>query len=265
MTGSRHDSEEDWLQAIAFSEGLNALFVDGTSREDNFKPVTGDQVASLFRLDLAQNTWAWRKVFQCSGCLLQTTTAIAVSGDDTMVAAYATKFDEEFHPTGYFFVVRASDRHYVSGIHSITHCKDDEGKLFVPNHAMHFDAYGVVYMAFGSEREDKGATNHDVDGEIKDHAPKFKVAGFTGSTGAKLFYHHLGIYFGESYAVTYADFGAGGSNLYVGGSVDTCYWQKDGPDPCFSLQIARMRPDGFKESQRQIYLEGGTYFNKAKE
>ena len=89
---------------------------------------------------------------------------------------------------------------------------------------MYFDNYGVVYMAFGSEREDKGATNHDVDGEIKDHAPKFAVAAFTGSTGAKIFYHHLGRYFGEAFAVTYADFGSTGSNLYVGGSVDTCYW-----------------------------------------
>ena len=85
-------------------------------------------------------------------------------------------------------------------------------------------SYGVVYMAFGSEREDKGATNHDVDGEIKDRAPKFAVAAFTGSTGAKIFYHHLGRYFGEAFAVTYADFGSTGSNLYVGGSVDTCYW-----------------------------------------
>lgn len=100
---------------------------------------------------------------------------------------------------------------------------------------MYFDNYGVVYMAFGSEKDDKGATNVDVDGEIKDHAPKFAIAAFTGSTGAKIFYHHLGVYFGEAYAVTYKDFGSGGSNLYVGGSVDTCYYQKDGPNSCFSL------------------------------
>ena len=89
---------------------------------------------------------------------------------------------------------------------------------------MYFDNYGVVYMAFGSEEDDKGATNYDVDGKITNHASKFAVAGFTGSTGAKIFYNHLGIYFGEAYAVTYADFGSGGSNLYVGGAVDSCYW-----------------------------------------
>ena len=100
---------------------------------------------------------------------------------------------------------------------------------------MHFDSYGTVYMAFGSEKTDKGFTNVDVDSKINDHIPKFAIAGFTGSTGAKVFYHHLGIYFGEAYAVTYKDYGSGGSNLFVGGMVDTCYYADGGPNSCFSL------------------------------
>lgn len=148
-----------------------------------------------------------------------------------MVAAYGSKLnDPDFDETGYFFVVRASDGHYVSGIHRFTHGDGDKGRLYVPNGGMYFDNYGIVYMAFGSERDDKGATNEDVDGDIKDHAPKFAIAGFNGSTGAKIFYHHMSTYFGEAYAVTYADYGSGGSNLFVGGAVDTCYYQDDGPN-----------------------------------
>ena len=45
---------------------------------------------------------------------MEMTTAIAVSGDSTMVAAYATRFNTEFEDTGYFFVVRAADGHFVS-------------------------------------------------------------------------------------------------------------------------------------------------------
>ena len=192
-------------------------------------------MGAIYRLDLAQNTWTWRKSFECDSCELEIISSLAVSGDNTMVAAYGLKFDEKGSETGYIFVVRSYDGHYVSGIHSITHGDGDKGSLQARAAGMYFDSYGVVYMAFGSEVDDKGATNVDVDGEIKDHAPKFAIAAFTGSTGAKIFYHHLGVYFGEAYAVTYKDFGSGGSNLYVGGSVDTCYYAKSGPNSCFSL------------------------------
>ena len=159
-----------------------------------------------------------------------------MSGDGTMVAAYGTKFEQnKLDPEGYIWVVRATDGHYMWGIHEIIHGENDKGNLYVPAGAMHFDSYGTVYMAFGSEKTDKGFTNVDVDSKINDHIPKFAIAGFTGSTGAKVFYHHLGIYFGEAYAVTYKDYGSGGSNLFVGGMVDTCYYADGGPNSCFSL------------------------------
>ena len=42
-----------------------------------------------------------------------------MSADDTMVAAYGTKFDQSKYcsDTGYIFVVRADDGHYVAGVH----------------------------------------------------------------------------------------------------------------------------------------------------
>ena len=105
------------MQALAGSEGLNTLFIGGMTESDRFKPQNGKQ-ASIFRLDLAQNSWAWRKAFECNSCDLEVVTSLAVSADDSMVSAYGTKFDtNKYDPTGYIFVVRATDGHYVAGVH----------------------------------------------------------------------------------------------------------------------------------------------------
>ena len=66
------------MQAMAASESLNALFIGGLTQSNSFKVPTGNK-AGIFRLDLARNTWAWRKVFTCAGCQLDVVTAVAVS------------------------------------------------------------------------------------------------------------------------------------------------------------------------------------------
>ena len=91
------------------------------------------RTASIFRLDLAQNSWVWRKTFECQSCDLQLVTALAVSSDDSKVAAYATKYETtKYAPYGYIFVVSASDGHYVAGIHEIIHGANDKANIYVP-------------------------------------------------------------------------------------------------------------------------------------
>jgi len=63
-------------------------------------------------------------------------------------------------------------------------------------------------------------------------------------------------YFGEVIALTYVDYGATGSNVYVAGTTNTCYYDpgsgKIGSegDSCWDLSINRMKPTGLMESQR---------------
>ena len=126
------------------------------TESDKFKPVLGRE-ASIFRLDLAQNSWVWRKTFTCNGCDLEVVTALAVSADDTKLSAYATKYDtKKYAAYGYIFVVKASDGHYIAGIHEIIHGGNDKANIYVPSNGMYFDSYGIIYMAFGTEKHDKG-------------------------------------------------------------------------------------------------------------
>lgn len=59
------------------------------------------------RLDLAQNTWAWRKGFDCSGCTIEIVTGLGVDPSATTVVAYATRQNDKYADTGYILVVRA--------------------------------------------------------------------------------------------------------------------------------------------------------------
>ena len=137
------------------------------------------------------NNWVWRKSFVCSGCMMEMTTALAISPDDTTVAAYTTEnWREYFDRRGYFFTIRAADGHYIADAHRITHGVAGDGNLYVPPQGIHYDAYGIVYVAFSLHMDGRGFTNYDVDGEIEDYAAKFAIAGFNGATGAKIFYYH---------------------------------------------------------------------------
>ena len=62
------------------------------------------------------------------------------------------------------------------------------------------------------------------------------------------FDHFQTVYFGESRAIAYADFGSGGSNVYVGGAVDNCY-RSDHDNECWHLAINRITPNGLNERQ----------------
>ena len=113
-------------------------------------------------------------------------------------------------------------------------------------------------MAFGTEKHDKGMTSED-DG-MRDWAPKVAVGAFDGTTLTKVYYRHMSILFGEAFALTYADYGANGSNVFVGGVVDSCYYSQGGSTPsCWVLSINRMTSTGLMESQRQISLEAAAF------
>ena len=145
--------------------------------------------------------------------------------------------------------MRASDGHYVAGIHEIIHGENDKANIYVASNGMYYDSYGIIYMAFGTEKHDKGMSSED--GSMNDEAPKVAVAAFEGSTLTKVYYHHMSIFFGEAFALTYADYGASGSNVFIGGVVDTCYYSPGGSTPsCWVLSINRMTSTGYNESQR---------------
>ena len=93
LIGPQEDDKDTIVQAVAGSELLNALFIGGMAESDKFKPVSLGKSASIFRLDLAQNSWVWRKMFQCAGCDSQVVTALAVSAEGTKLSAYSTKYD----------------------------------------------------------------------------------------------------------------------------------------------------------------------------
>ena len=122
LIGPQAEDFDTVMQAMAGSESLNALFIGGMTESSQFKPVSG-KTASVFRLDLQQNSWVWRKTFTCSACSsFEVVTALAVNQDDTKVSAYATNYAPEYYsPKGYIFVVGTADGHYVAGIHEIVH------------------------------------------------------------------------------------------------------------------------------------------------
>ena len=181
------------------------------------------------------------------------------------MAAYATRWHTYYDELGYVFVVRAADGHYVWGAYRIDHGVANAG-LYVTSNGMYFDSYGIVYMTFAHERPNNlGYTNVDVDGSLPNlYHTKLAVASFDGSTGDLLFYHHQVKFFGESFAMAYADFGASASNVYFGGYIDTCYYMSSGPDPCWSLSLNRLKPTGLSESQRQIWLEDTAFTDKTR-
>ena len=113
---------------------------------------------------------------------------------------------------------------------------------------MYFDPYGIIYIAFGSDKHDKGMQSED--GNMGDWAPKIAVGAYDGTTLSKIYYRHMSILFGEGYAIAYADYGSGSSNVFVGGVVDTCYYSPgaDNVDSCWVLSINRMTSTGYNES-----------------
>ena len=59
MIAQDNDNKKVWLQAAASSETLNAVFIGGFTETDKVNGRTG-KYAVIARLDLDQNTWAWR-------------------------------------------------------------------------------------------------------------------------------------------------------------------------------------------------------------
>ena len=55
------------LTSAASSETLNAIFVGGYSEAADINAAAKADFPIIARLDLAQNTWSWRKVFELAG------------------------------------------------------------------------------------------------------------------------------------------------------------------------------------------------------
>ena len=166
--------------------------------------------------------------------MLEVVTSLAVSADDTKLAVYGSKFDtNKYSNYGYIWIVRVEDGHYYAGLREIIHGDNDKANIYVAAHGMYFDSYGIIYMAFGSEKHDKGMS----DGSISDYAPKVAVGAYDGTTLSKIYYRHMSVLFGEGLAIAYADYGSSGSNVFIGGTVDPCYYSGNNVDPCFKLSI----------------------------
>ena len=116
---------------------------------------------------------------------------------------------------------------------------------------MYFDPYGIVYMAHSFV----GTTYSDADnGAFTNYASKLAVSGYNVNSKSMEFYWHQSLFFGEAFAIAYADYGSTGSNAFVGGATDSCHTTASGDAKCWTLSINRLKPSGLKESQTQIKL-----------
>ena len=73
------------------------------------------------------------------------------------------------------------------------------------------------------------------------------------------YYHEQELFFGRSAALAYRDNGETGSNLYIGGSTDSCHVYEESDEKCWALSITRITHDGFNEHSTQINPYGGTF------
>lgn len=176
-----------WLQTAASSETLNAVFIGGYTETDDING-RGGNYPVIARLDLDQNTWAWRKGFDCAGCFLETITALAVSPDGQKLAAHGSKWSNFGYDTDvYIFIVRTEDGHYLTDAHKITHGAKDKGDFTVSSSGMHFDPYGLVYMAHSFV----GIKYADADnGAFTNYASKLAVSGYNVNSKSMAFYWH---------------------------------------------------------------------------
>ena len=112
--------------SAASSETLNALFVGGYSEAFLINAAAKLDFPIIARLDLAQNTWSWRKVFDLTSFTMDTVSALALNPDGTSLAAHGTAYSTSFviDHRAFIFIVRAEDGHYLSDVHVITHALD---------------------------------------------------------------------------------------------------------------------------------------------
>ena len=121
------------LQSAASSETLNAIFVGGYSEAYEINAASKTDFPIIARLDLAQNTWSWHKAFDCTGCTIDTISALALNPAGTMLAAHGTASTTSFviDHRAYIFIVRTEDGHYLTDALKVTHGVD-------ANHASFF-------------------------------------------------------------------------------------------------------------------------------
>lgn len=116
------DDQETWMQSMAASETLNALFVGGETKAGKLLGDSNSETAIIMRLDLEQNTWVWSKAFRCGACQMTTITALAVNPDGTKLAASGVMrngVDFKYDERSYIFVVKTADGHYLTEVHEI--------------------------------------------------------------------------------------------------------------------------------------------------
>ena len=202
----------------------------------------------ILRLDLEQRTYRWRRSFNCVSCKVEMATSIAVNPAGTLVAIYAVEFKNfDYERDSYILLVDAVSGHYVIDFLWIDH-DQQEGTFVAEASGIFFDNYGIVYFAQSHHHGDYCDSD---DGSIGNYAPRFSIAAYNTNTKAMEFDWFESTYFGEAMAIAYADYGPGGSNVFVGGSIDNCRVPGNG-DKCWMLAINRIKPTGLNESQRQI-------------
>ena len=78
--------------SAASSQTLNAVFVGGYSEAHAINAAARLDFPIIARLDLAQNTWSWRKVFDLTSFTMDTISALALNPDGTSLAAHGTAY-----------------------------------------------------------------------------------------------------------------------------------------------------------------------------
>ena len=76
------------MLAAATHEATSAIYVGGNTASGDLNGRAAGFHPLIARLDMTQNTWAWRKGFDVDGSLIETITALAVNPDGTKIAAH---------------------------------------------------------------------------------------------------------------------------------------------------------------------------------
>ena len=175
-----------------------------------------------------------------------------MSPDCKNIAIHGTSLNGTREPVGrvsYIVVVYANDGHYVTPMIRIVHNVAGLGEHTVMPDGLLFDSYGRVYIAFSHMAT---AGRNSDNGLITNYAGKALIAGFDSFKKTMMFYTEQETFFGKAASLAYKDFGMTSANLFVGGSVDSCYTAATTDLKCWALAISRIRPDGSASGTWQL-------------
>lgn len=172
------------------AEAITSIFIGGSDGASAF----------IARTDYLSVATKWRRTYTFDGAgTFDTVTAMAVSPDDTSLAAYATQYNGgSWHNAAVLFTVRTGDGGYVT--EAVMAEVDSAFKFVVRDAGIFWTASGKVFMAYYQESSKRHADPTDVD-----YVGKPVLVGYDVATNAFEFFSEAVDAFGTSMAIAYAD------------------------------------------------------------